>query len=177
MRRPLELLITRTGFPARQFLDSAPSLSFRGASQLSASALKQTQQFNFLFLFLAQCCTSKGGVSIVPFFQPTAGLKLVYNYFLKLCTWNLARQPVFKAGSIKGFFKSSNDQFYFVVINFTASIQLLHIPGALLFPYCLITFPQYLEMCAFVNRNTASPIYPLTERSLNGSYSLRDMRN
>lgn len=40
MRRPLELRTTRTGFPARQFLDSAPSLSFRGASQFKASALK-----------------------------------------------------------------------------------------------------------------------------------------
>lgn len=40
MRRPLELRTTLTGFPARQFLDSAPSLSFRGASQFKARALQ-----------------------------------------------------------------------------------------------------------------------------------------
>lgn len=40
MRRPLELRTTLTGFPARQFLDSAPSLSFRGASQFKAKALQ-----------------------------------------------------------------------------------------------------------------------------------------
>lgn len=44
MRRPLELRTTLTGFPARQFLDSAPSLSFRGASQFKANAL---QEFGF----------------------------------------------------------------------------------------------------------------------------------
>lgn len=43
MRRPLELRTTRTGFPARQFLDSAPSLSFRGASQFKASALQELE--------------------------------------------------------------------------------------------------------------------------------------
>lgn len=41
MRRPLELRTTRTGFPARQFLDSAPNLSLSGASQLRASALQK----------------------------------------------------------------------------------------------------------------------------------------
>lgn len=41
MRRPLELRTTRTGFPALQFLDSAPNLSLSGASQLSASALQE----------------------------------------------------------------------------------------------------------------------------------------
>lgn len=40
MRRPLELRTTLTGFPSRQFLDSAPSLSFRGASQFKANALR-----------------------------------------------------------------------------------------------------------------------------------------
>lgn len=40
MRRPLELRTTLTGFPARQFLDSAPSLSFSGASQFKAKALQ-----------------------------------------------------------------------------------------------------------------------------------------
>lgn len=44
MRRPLELRTTLTGFPARQFLDSAPSLSFRGASQFKASALQEIRE-------------------------------------------------------------------------------------------------------------------------------------
>lgn len=44
MRRPLELRTTRTGFPARQFLDSAPNLSLSGASQLRASALQKGQR-------------------------------------------------------------------------------------------------------------------------------------
>lgn len=44
MRRPLELRTTRTGFPARQFLDSAPNLSLSGASQLRASALQKGER-------------------------------------------------------------------------------------------------------------------------------------
>lgn len=38
--RPFELRTTLTGFPALQFLDSAPFLSSNGASQFRARALK-----------------------------------------------------------------------------------------------------------------------------------------